>query len=86
MSTKNDITGDSLTSKPTTDKYRDNWERIFRKTDREHALDQLTKQAQELGLYDEGGVPERSKGSDCKSDARASLVQIQPPPPSNEEG
>ena len=28
-----------------------------------------------------GGVPERSKGSDCKSDAQASLVRIQPPPP-----
>src|SRR5690606_8868154 len=29
-----------------------------------------------------GGVPERPKGSDCKSDAKASLVRIQPPPPS----
>ncbi len=28
-----------------------------------------------------GGVPERPKGSDCKSDAKASLVRIQPPPP-----
>ena len=28
-----------------------------------------------------GGVPEWSKGSDCKSDAKASVVQIHPPPP-----
>lgn len=31
MSTKNDITGDSITSKKNTDLYRDNWERIFGK-------------------------------------------------------
>src|SRR5690606_2383187 len=31
-----------------------------------------------------GGVPEWPKGSDCKSDAQASLVRIQPPPPSFE--
>ena len=28
-----------------------------------------------------GGVPEWPKGSDCKSDAKASVVQIHPPPP-----
>ena len=28
-----------------------------------------------------GGVPEWPKGSDCKSDARASVVRIHPPPP-----
>ena len=28
-----------------------------------------------------GGVPEWPKGSDCKSDAQASVVQIHPPPP-----
>ena len=28
-----------------------------------------------------GEVPERPKGSDCKSDAKASLVRIQPSPP-----
>lgn len=27
--TKNDITGDSIKSKPTTDLYRDNWDKIF---------------------------------------------------------
>lgn len=31
MSTKNDITGDSLVSKNTTEAYRDGWERIFGK-------------------------------------------------------
>lgn len=29
MTTKNDITGDALKSKPSSDKYRENWERIF---------------------------------------------------------
>ena len=28
-----------------------------------------------------GGAPEWPKGSDCKSDARASVVRIHPPPP-----
>lgn len=31
MSTKNDITGDNLVSKNTTEAYRDGWERIFGK-------------------------------------------------------
>lgn len=31
MSTRNDITGDSIQTKPTSQKYRDNWERIFGK-------------------------------------------------------
>lgn len=32
MSTaKNDITGDALRTKPTSQKYRDNWEHIFGK-------------------------------------------------------
>lgn len=34
MATKNDITGDSLKSKPASQKYRDNWERIFGKKKR----------------------------------------------------
>jgi hypothetical protein len=29
MTTTNDITGDSLTTKTNTDAYRDGWERIF---------------------------------------------------------
>ena len=28
-----------------------------------------------------GGIPERPKGSDCKSDAKASVVRIHLPPP-----
>lgn len=31
MATSNDITGDAIQSKPTTDLYRDGWERIFGK-------------------------------------------------------
>ena len=37
MATKNDITGDALKSKPASQKYRDNWERIFGKKKREAA-------------------------------------------------
>lgn len=33
MTSKNDITGDSLTTKATSDKYRDGWDRIFGKKD-----------------------------------------------------
>ena len=58
MATKNDITGDTLSSKPTTDKYRDNWERIFgnksrEKALREKALDELAAESQRLNLYNE---------------------------------
>ncbi len=28
---KNDITGDSINTKPSNQKYRDNWDKIFRK-------------------------------------------------------
>lgn len=31
MTTRNDITGDTLQTKATTDKYRDGWDRIFGK-------------------------------------------------------
>ena len=33
-----------------------------------------------------GGVPEWPKGSDCKSDAQASVVRIHPPPPDLRQG
>ena len=33
MTATNDITGDSIHSKPSNDLYRDNWERIFGKKD-----------------------------------------------------
>lgn len=29
MTARNDITGDSIQSKPSNDLYRDNWEKIF---------------------------------------------------------
>ena len=40
---KNDITGDSLRTKPSTDKFRDNWETIFGKKDmiRKHPRNDL---------------------------------------------
>ena len=31
MATKNDITGDTVTSRPASDNYRDNYDAIFRK-------------------------------------------------------
>lgn len=31
MAAKNDVTGDSIKSKPTTDAYAKGWERIFKK-------------------------------------------------------
>jgi hypothetical protein len=53
---KNDITGDSLRSKPSSDKYNEGWERIFgEKKKREKALNELAQQAQELGLYNNDG-------------------------------
>lgn len=52
MTATNDITGDSLQSKSTTDAYRDGWDRIFGKKKREAALDALAQEAQDMGLYD----------------------------------
>ena len=34
MATKNDITGDELISKPTTDSYADGWDRVFGKKEK----------------------------------------------------
>ena len=33
MASKNDITGDTIQSKETSDKYRDNYDKIFKKKD-----------------------------------------------------
>ena len=52
MATKNDITGDDIKTKNTSQRYRDNWERIFGKN-REAALDELAAESQRLGLYDD---------------------------------
>lgn len=35
MATKNDVTGDALVSKTTTESYRDGWDRIFGTTEEE---------------------------------------------------
>lgn len=34
MTSRNDITGDKIQSKPSTDKYRDGWDAIFGKWER----------------------------------------------------
>ena len=39
MATKNDITGDSLTSKASTKAYDDGWDRIFKKEELPSAVD-----------------------------------------------
>lgn len=44
MATKNDITGDSIQTKATTDAYRDNYDRIFGKTKTSHKLYDLPKE------------------------------------------
>ena len=46
MST-NDITGDKLQTKTTTDAYRDGWEAIFGKKDAENELDKTEKEQEE---------------------------------------
>ena len=37
----NDVTGDSLTTKTTTDSYRDGWDRIFGKKAKEQSDEEL---------------------------------------------
>lgn len=59
--TKNDITGDVIQSKGTTEKYRDGWERIFGKAARERALDDLVAEGQQLGMYDNNKKVDLSK-------------------------
>ena len=59
MTTKNDVTGDSLITKAPTDAYRDGWDAIFKKKDelkeevRIDILGELTELSQDLGLYKE---------------------------------
>ena len=40
MATRNDVTGDSIASKPSTDAYRDGWDRIFGKAEQEAQIHQ----------------------------------------------
>ena len=59
MTSKNDITNDSLITKAPTDAYRDGWEAIFNKKqelkEEVHVdiLAELTELSQDLGLYED---------------------------------
>ena len=59
MTTKNDITNDSLITKAPTDAYRDGWDAIFKKKEelkeevRIDILAEITELSQDLGLYKE---------------------------------
>ena len=59
MTTKNDVTGDTLITKAPTDAYRNNWDNIFNKKqelkEEVHVdiLAELTELSQDLGLYKE---------------------------------
>ena len=55
MTTRNDITGDKLQSKVTTDTYRDNWDKIFRKEEREQQYKVEKKEVQLEINFDEDG-------------------------------
>ena len=43
MTTRNDITGDELRSKTPTEKYRDNYDKIFGNKDQKHKQQDLTE-------------------------------------------
>ena len=59
MTSKNDITNDSLITKAPTDAYRDGWDTIFKKKhelkEEVHVdiLAELTELSQDLGLYED---------------------------------
>ena len=53
MTTKNDVTGDSLITKAPTDAYRANYDSIFKKPKQEDAIQELTELSQDLGLYED---------------------------------
>ena len=54
MATKNDITGDSISTKQVTDKYRDNWDKIFGQKEAAPPKDQIEKQRQMTELNWDG--------------------------------
>lgn len=58
MAARNDITGDSITSKTTSEKYRDNWDAIFGKKD------QKTKQQDMTELNGDGNRERGRNGED----------------------
>lgn len=57
MASINDITGDTIQTKATTQQYRDNYDQIFGKkkssSNSDLALESMVGWAQENGLYDE---------------------------------
>ena len=53
MTTKNDVTGDSLITKAPTDAYRANYDSIFKKPKQEDALQELAELSEDLGLYED---------------------------------
>lgn len=57
MTTKNEITGDSLITRASSEAYRSNWDKIFGKKkdkqEQEKALTELTQLSEELGLYED---------------------------------
>lgn len=77
MTTKNDVTGDSLITKAPTDAYRANYDAIFKKPKQEEAIKELTEMSQDLGLYKEVNedlcfecsAPDGSHRMDCSSKA-----------------
>lgn len=56
MSTKNDVTGDTIQSKTASDNYRDNYDRIFRKDLPANAFYQQDKD-KDMGLGFNDGFP-----------------------------
>jgi len=58
MTSKNDITGDAIATKPATNAYRDNFERIFNKT-------KVMPPAVEPG-YSGGCTHDCIQGRDCR--------------------
>lgn len=58
MATKNDITGDSLVTKSTTDNYRDGWDRIFGKKEKKPFKSTEMKEKKSCGNCDKCKCPQ----------------------------
>ena len=59
MTSRNDITGDSIATKKATDSYRDGWERIFGKKP-------VTKDEEKVTVIDPKTNKDKLKDSDAK--------------------
>lgn len=46
MTTRNEITGDSIRSKPTTEQYRENFDKIFNKEEKRDGQNNLDREIQ----------------------------------------